>query len=677
MARLEDLIKDIADTRLRSQIAAEVGKLKARKKFGLVFEQHLPEIVQLPGLPVNPGSRVAKRADKNAGFFLVTGTVNGKKVSIMPERGGAEEVVPRSELIVVKRFGEPMFPALVPEDKIIQDADKPFHTVINADNFHALQLLLYCYEGAVDLIYIDPPYNTGARDWKYNNDYVDKTDQYRHSKWLSMIKKRLQLARRLLKPDGVLIVTIDDNEVNHLGILLEDIMPERIKQLITVVINPGGTYKINFARVHEYAYFVSPPDHETVTGIPILQPELDLAKGEDAEKSDDEWEYWKLRRTGAESAHRHQRPKQFYAIYVNEKTMQVVSVGPEIGPTEKFPTKKVNGLTPVYPIDGAGTQRVWRYSRATMTEKIAEEAVIAKIASDGAIGLHLRVPKKETKRLKSVWWEGNHSSAGTAGTVLVDGILGKPNSFPFPKSLYLVKDCLAAVCRNRKDALILDFFAGSGTTLHATAMLNREDGGRRRCILVANNEVDEKTAKRLAAQGIVEGSKEFAAHGICSAVTWPRTKFALAGKRDDGTLLEGQYANGTALAKGFRENAAFFDLDFLYPADVERGERYEAILPILWLMSGASGDLELSKGSGKYHFPKNCTFCVLLREQHFKEFVEKLTERADITLVFLVTDSVEAFYEMRGLLGRSLRCVQLYKSYLDSFKINLEPRNAD
>lgn len=676
MARIEDLIKDIADPRLRNQVATEVGNLKARKRFGLVFEEHLPEVVQLPGLAIKIGARVARRKDKSTGFFTVTAVVNGKKVLIVPERGGTEETAAKDELVVVKKFGEPMYPALVPVDRLTQEPSKPYHTIINADNFHALQVLSYCYENRVDLIYIDPPYNTGARDWKYNNDYVDKTDQYRHSKWLSMMKKRIVLAKRLLKPDGVLIVTIDDNELNHLGILLEDIFPERIKHLITVVINPGGTYKINFARVHEYAYFVAPANKETITGIPIVQQELEF-ENDNGEAADDGWEYWKLRRTGAESAHRHQRPKQFYAIYVNEKTMKVVRVGEPVGPTQKFSTKKVGGLTPVYPIDGAGIQRVWRYGRATMSEKVAEDAVIAKRASDGAIGLHLRVPKKETKRLKTVWWEGNHSSAGTAGTVLVDLILGKPNSFPFPKSLYVVKDCIAAVCRNRPNALVLDFFAGSGTTLHATAMLNREDGGKRQCILVANNEVDEKTAKRLASEGIEEGSQAFAANGICSAVTWPRCKYALSGKRDDGTPLEGLYADGTALSAGFPENAAMFSLDFLNPADVKRGDTYGAILPILWMMAGASGDLELSKGSGKYHFPKGCPFAVLLQEDFFKEFAAKLSERADITHVFLVTDSVEAFHEMLSDVGKERRCVQLYKSYLDNFKINMEPVNAD
>src|SRR5712671_1975959 len=108
MALLEDLIKDIADPRLRIQIAGELGKLKARKKFGLVFEQHLPEVVLLPGLAVRPGARVAKLRDKAAGFFVVMAVLNGKKVSIVPERGGSEEITAKDDLVVVKRFGEPM-----------------------------------------------------------------------------------------------------------------------------------------------------------------------------------------------------------------------------------------------------------------------------------------------------------------------------------------------------------------------------------------------------------------------------------------------------------------------------------------------------------------------------------------------------------------------------------------
>jgi adenine-specific DNA-methyltransferase len=224
---------------------------------------------------------------------------------------------------------------------------------------------------------------------------------------------------------------------------------------------------------------------------------------------------------------------------------------------------------------------------------------------------------------------------------------------------------------------VLDFFAGSGTTLQATCMLNAVYGGSRRCILVTNNEVSAKTAARLQKQGVRPGSTEYEKEGICEAVTWPRTKAALTGKRWDRSNVPGAYLDGRPMAAGFEENAAYMRLDFLDPAAVKRGEMYEAVVPILWMMSGASGELEPSKGSGKDHFPQDCRFCVLLREDHFKEFTAKLAKRPEITHVFLVTDSVEAFHEMAGQIGKGRRCVQLYRSYLDNFKINLEPKHAD
>jgi Adenine specific DNA methylase Mod len=135
-----------------------------------------------------------------------------------------------------------------------------WHTIIEADNYHALQLLEYLYPKKVDCIYIDPPYNTGARDWKYNNDYVDSSDNWRHSKWLSMMQRRLKIAKRILNPDtGVLIVTIDEHEVHHLRTLLEELFPEAYIQMVTIVINPKGVTQGRFSRVEEYAIFALCP----------------------------------------------------------------------------------------------------------------------------------------------------------------------------------------------------------------------------------------------------------------------------------------------------------------------------------------------------------------------------------------------------------------------------------
>jgi hypothetical protein len=207
MAKIEDLIAQIADERLRNAVIAEVRELKKNKKFGLVFEEHLPETVRLPNLQIKQGDLVAKRRETGNELWRVKSIRKGittleRAIEDDPVLSEMGIEVPVTELVVVRSFGDPIYPTLVPVDCVKRGGpEKPWHFLINADNFHALQLLLYAYEAKVDVIYIDPPYNSGARDWKYNNDYVDKTDSFRHSKWLSMMKKRLLLARRLLRKD--------------------------------------------------------------------------------------------------------------------------------------------------------------------------------------------------------------------------------------------------------------------------------------------------------------------------------------------------------------------------------------------------------------------------------------------------------------------------------------------
>ena len=263
MAKLEDLIAQLPNDKLRAAIAAEVRELKRSRRFGLVFEEHLPETVRLPKVSVRVGHLVARRREDNSQLWKVKAITKGMCTleetgsnSALAAHDNVELKVPAAELVVVSNFGEPVFPHLVPADRISRgDSHRPWHTVINADNFHALQLLLYAYERKVDVIYIDPPYNSGARDWKYNNDYVDRADTFRHSKWLSMMKKRLALAKRLLRPDGVLIIAIDENELNHLGMLLETMFPEYLRHMITAVINPKGAGRKNFARTEEHLLF--------------------------------------------------------------------------------------------------------------------------------------------------------------------------------------------------------------------------------------------------------------------------------------------------------------------------------------------------------------------------------------------------------------------------------------
>ena len=238
MSAIHDLIAQITDVRLRDRLAAEWANASKEKKFGLVFEDHLPELLPLHGTKPRRGDLVCRRLGALTDVWRVLRIQDGVADCVKPQpddrpatdrRAPAEPIqMPLDELLVVREFGEPIFPALVPVDAVANGrADAPWHTLIEADNYHALQLLDYLYAGQVDCIYIDPPYNTGARDWKYNNDYVDGNDGWRHSKWLAFMERRLKLAKSLLNPDtGVLIVTIDEKEVHQLGMLLEREFPE-------------------------------------------------------------------------------------------------------------------------------------------------------------------------------------------------------------------------------------------------------------------------------------------------------------------------------------------------------------------------------------------------------------------------------------------------------------------
>lgn len=194
-------------------------------------------------------------------------------IAICCHKGTEEkEEIPVDDLVCVAQFGEPIYPYLKPIDSVCNAPDSDlWHTLIEADNYHALQLLEYLYAGKVDCIYIDPPYNTGAKDWKYNNDYVDGADAYRHSKWLSFMEKRLKIAKRLLNPDAsVLIVTIDEKEYLHLGCLLEELFADaRIQMVSSVISSQGSTRDGLFSRADEYLFFVFLGERKSINQMMI------------------------------------------------------------------------------------------------------------------------------------------------------------------------------------------------------------------------------------------------------------------------------------------------------------------------------------------------------------------------------------------------------------------------
>ncbi|MDR3571711.1 MAG: DNA methyltransferase, partial [Candidatus Pacebacteria bacterium] len=364
---------------------------------------------------------------------------------------------------------------------------------------------------------------------------------------------------------------------------------------------------------------------------------------------------------------------------VNLKTRKIEDIGESIPLNEEPDFTKKNGLTPIWPIDKEGNHRCWRFISSSMRNVLDEGRLVVgrQDSKTGNWTLNIWEPKAKQKKVKTVWWHSRHD-AGTHGTSMLHKILGKRDAFPFPKSLYAVRDTLLTVVGNRPNAIVLDFFAGSGTTLHATALINAQLGGARQCILVSYNEPGEKTAKKLNERGKFVGDPDYEAAGICESVTWPRTKFALNGKRDDGVALKGTYLDleghpkGLRWSDGFQENLEYFRLDFLDPDDVARGAAFKAVLPVLWMVAGAFGEREEPKGSTPWFIPKKSPFAVLIQEKQFREFQSNLAERKDIRWVFLVTDSEENFGQMRRRLGRKYECVQLYKSYLENFRINTQ-----
>ena len=258
MALLQDLIQQIDDKALRERILQETNKLMKQKKFGLVFEEHLPECTPLYDVPIRVGSKVALKTGYVSDIYTVV-KIDSEEVLCDRRETHEQKTLKLDDLVVVAEFGEPIYPTLKLLDSVENAPDSGlWHTLIEADNYHALQLLEYLYAEKVDCIYIDPPYNTRDKDWKYNNDYVDPNDSYKHSKWLSMMKKRLLIAKKLLNPDNsVMIVTIDEKEYIHLGSLLEEIFPEARIQMVSSMINPANVARAGeFGRSGEYIYFV-------------------------------------------------------------------------------------------------------------------------------------------------------------------------------------------------------------------------------------------------------------------------------------------------------------------------------------------------------------------------------------------------------------------------------------
>lgn len=694
MALLQDLIKQIDDETLRQRIMAEVNKLSKQKKFGLVFEEHLPECTPLYDVRIKRDSKVSLKTGQVSDIYIVR-SIDGDKAMCEHKTDHTEAEFALDDLVAVAEFSEPIYPYLKPIDTVCNAPDSDlWHTLIEADNYHALQLLEYLYAGKVDCIYIDPPYNTGARDWKYNNDYVDSSDTYRHSKWLSMMEKRLRLAKKLLNPaDSVLIVTIDEKEYLHLGCLLEEIFSDARMQMISSVINPSGVSRGGeFYRTDEYLFFIklgrSAPYPQ------ILSEEWITARSTGKDKL-----RWRpIRRQGSHDT-RQEAGNQFYPIFLTADGKHFDGVGetlPENMSWKDYIAPK-NKIT-IFPIKPDGTEGCWQISQESFLElckkgytKIsytrkwgyvpqyiaagerkkveAGQFPILGHAEDGSIITDNAI--EEAPFVPGTQWRIHSHSAREFGSTLINTILCTKR-FQFPKSLYAVQDTLRFFVANKPNALIVDFFAGSGTTLHAVNLLNAEDGGHRRCILVTNNEVSDDEAKSLKVQGYQPGDKEWEKLGIARYVTWPRTVCSIEGHDVNGNPLKGNYlGSDIPMSDGFKANAAYFKLGFLDKASVRIGRQFREMLPTLWMKAGCFGSCPTLAGQKIPEYmvlPEN-RMAILNDNSRFAKFAEEVGNAPEIETVYLVTDSDADYRSMsRGLNAK--QTYQLYRDYLDNFRIN-------
>lgn len=390
------------------------------------------------------------------------------------------------------------------------ETDAPNHVLIEGDNLEALTALAYTHEGKIDVIYIDPPYNTGNKDFVYNDRYVDSEDSYRHSKWLSFMSRRLRIAKQLLSDKGVIFISIDDNEQATLKLLCDEVFPGGFLQLLIIESNPRGSQASKyFANVHEYLFCYSRrPNPDKIFGLPKTEENISEFSFEDKKGK---YRLLGLRQRGG-AWRRSDRPLLFYPLYVNPTTKQVSLF------------QSADFFIKVLPKRPTGEDSRWTWSK----EKISKESHLLQgvIVNEGTPKEKWDIARKNyllnedgeerTAKVKSIWAEKeiNYQNGGSE----VKEIVGD-GKFSYPKPLFLLRKILS--CSTYLDSTILDFFAGSGTTLHAVMQLNADDGGHRKCILVTNNE-----------------------NNICEEVTYERNKRVINGyTKPNGEAVEGLHAN--------------------------------------------------------------------------------------------------------------------------------------
>lgn len=703
VSRLTDLIAKAKakDPALGAELDREFKILSSRLPFGLNFERHSPEVVELPLRQIRKGDKVRvlpERGSSRKGdqrLWQVKSVHRVSKTADLELLGAAEieiQTVAQDKLVVVAEFRDTIYPGMVSTGKVLHGCGKPHHTVINGENYHVLKALTYTHRGKVDAIYIDPPYNSGAKDWKYNNDYVERDDSYRHSKWLAMMERRLLVAKELLNPeDSVLIVTIDEKEYLRLGLLLEQIFPEAGIQMVSSQINPAAVARAGaFGRSDEYIYFVkfgvSSPKRIG------LSREWVSSKGRTHNVAI-RWDL--LRRSGKKGSERKDSPGCFYPIYVDPNGPKVAEIGDAL-PEGISEPPYIEGTVAVLPIRQDGSEGRWQWTPSTLRSRLSDgcvrisgsmlkgftisilkpgeykkivdgEVEVVGYGVDGSVIVEGQNDADTVRAIPSTQWRIASHDATQYGTRLLDDAFLPNRDFPYPKSLYAVEDTLRFFIIDKPTAVVLDFFAGSGTTAHAVMRLNKQDGGRRQCISVTNNEVAADEQKKLREQGLRPGDVEWEENGICDYITKPRIAAAITGITPDGDPIKGDYkfVDEFPMAEGFEENAEFFTLSYETPVSVSYNLAFCRIAPLLWLRAGAQGSRIDELPSDGWAVAD--AYGLLNNVDEATTFIKAIASADGIRIAYIVTDDDRRFQAIAKRLPDGIEPVRLYESYLTNF----------
>ncbi|WP_104086307.1 site-specific DNA-methyltransferase [Arthrobacter sp. GMC3] len=654
----EVYLNEVTDEGLRARLKAEFER--TTKKFGLVFERHSPEGIRMPQSPVRRGRTVVREAD---GSFHKVRAIDGDHLTLVDENGDVTEEQLKN-VTAARQFGEVVFPGLKsvgtartggPEDAA--------HVVINGENFHALEMLGYTHRESVDLIYIDPPYNTGNKTWQYNDHYVAEQDSFKHSKWLSFMERRLSLAKELLKPTGVIVVAIGDEEHHRLRMLMDEVFGPNnfISDVVwqggrkndSRYVSNGADYMLIYANSEAALAGTGVRWREKKSGVDeALAKAAEIwgrCKG-DAESANAEWKVWlkgqKSVGASTDAVNRYDRLESHTGRPIHTYGDLTWPGGGGGAYEVKHPVTQKPVKMPV---------RGWLYKDPARMQEEIEKGRVFFGADESMIPRGIRfLDELDSQVVMSVFSYDRKATNGYLREIFGD------KRFPNPKDLNVIMRWLRLAAP--KDAVILDFFGGSGTTAEAVIRLNNEDQGTRQCILVTNNELSAKDDAALRNAGHEPGSAEYEAKGVFHNVTKPRIETVVTGVRQDGT----------AYSEGLPANVEFLDLAYLEEGRVHAGLEYEQLAALFWLKSGALGSpLHQASPTRAYEWDGTSSMAVLFDAGKSGELADILaTKSNNVRRVFVITDSSEQGDLAVESFSDEYLVEPIYGSYLDAFQIN-------